>query len=190
MGAKSVPARKNCSKCGSWLLTCLHFHAAERDEDGAVLRLQSWCNGCKRKSTRRKTGIRRRGVPYEPRRTLTHAQRLERRRARQRARQASRRKQDPLVPIGPFSAWLRELVNKWGMERVCREGRIGHVRLKSLMGGYVKSDGRYEKLTDVELSFVDDMLIEFDEPMTLVYDPDIYPWLYVDHVPRRYPHRA
>lgn len=190
MGAKLVPARKNCSKCGAWLLTCLHFYPAERNEDGTVRRLQAWCNECKRKQNRRTKGIQRRGVPYEAQRHSTPEQRRARRRARHRARQDSRRRHDPLVPIGPFSAWLKELVNKYGIVRVCREACIGHTRLKSFLGEVVKVNGRYEKLTDVKLSLVDDMLIEFDEPLTIVYPPDNYPWLYYDYIPRRYPLRA
>lgn len=97
---------------------------------------------------------------------------------------------DPLLPIGPFQEWIARRLEEMTLAELARVTRMDPGYLKRLRAGVSANQGRIEPQLRVRLSVVERALVYLDTPLVLVYDPDRYPWLYMDRVPRRYPTRA
>jgi hypothetical protein len=184
----TLPARKNCTKCGRWLLCCLHFHVAERDSDGEPKRLQSWCKSCQREASRIRNGRRRRGYRYNKQRTLTKEQRRKRRNLRHRRWKTSLRHGDPLLPIDPLVKFLRRLIAEEGLFSLAAHSGLDQRFLDKIAHGIVvNKNGRIERQRRIRLSVAERILDATETNLTYVWDPDLYPWLYTDKRPRPYP---
>lgn len=187
-----IPARKNCAHCGRWLYSFLNFYVAERDDDGNPVRVGSWCKQCNREAVRVRNGRRRRGARYNPQRKLTPEQSRKRRNDRHKRRKTAQRKGDPLVPLWPLAAWLKERVAESNKRRIALRADIDDSELERLLNQVVINGktGRIERQMDIYLSKVERILIRFEEPLLSVYPDDLFPWLYEGRRPRKRPRKA
>ena len=172
----------------------IYFHASGWNEDGsAPVRLQSRCQACMRIEQRIRKGRKKRGIKFNPQRKMTKSQDARRKRQRYNRRQNAKRKGDPVLPLKPFAAFLRNRIARDGMAEVSRQAGVDEAILRRMAhevhppnNSQNGRPGRVDKWLDIPLSRLDNMAVRLDVDLNLLYDFDSLKAL-DGNVPRQYP---
>lgn len=173
-------------------MTGVFFHANGWDEcKEQPIRLQSHCQACQRIEVRIRNGRDRRGIKFNPQRKLTKDQSAARRRRRHHARQRAKRHGDPLIPIAPFSRYLKGRIAIEGMSSLARTAGLDSSYLVRMANEiYMDSkSGRCERRLEIRLSELDELAIRLSADLNLIYDFDQIKRL-DGKIPRVYPTAA
>ena len=189
----SVPARKNCTRCKRWLLTCTGFYTTRRWDDGEARTLGSWCISCQKLLVKEEQAFRKQfGTKAQRRKAEYEA--MQRRMAAENGTKLPRRleqddddemiyeerirERDGLpkrIPAAPFAAWLRHRIDTEKLEEeTCRNDAIFIDRI-SLRGGV-----SHDMLRKVANGSTQTLDMDFVE--RVLFDEDIGVWELYPHL--------